>query len=369
MNRKNLIVTFLLFLFLLFIAFQCKKNQVKQKHLSELQKKLTTRRGIKQKKHTFRIYAPKAKKVYLQGEVSYNEKKMLKMEKNNNGIWQITLYLNPGRWRYYFVVDNQKTIDPKNPNIDETSGFGESILYLGRQPVNMDFNPKIKHGKIETIEFYSKILEQNMKFNIYLPPHYDKIQKYPILFALHGFSGNSDTWIKDLKINHFMDNLITKKKIKPFIVILPDGLKGSWYTDKSAQSIMKEVFPLAIKNYSIKTGKDNTAITGYSMGGYGAFSLAFHQIDTFGMTIPLSMAGGFAEIKYLYPDRKIDFDIELYCGSDDLCLSANRGLSKTLTELKVPHQLHITKFEGHYGKYWLDIEKEVLIKISKFFYQ
>ncbi len=46
------------------------------------------------------------------------------MTKSSDGIWSVKLYLNPGQYRYFFSVDNKKTLDPKNPASDR----GTSLL-------------------------------------------------------------------------------------------------------------------------------------------------------------------------------------------------------------------------------------------------
>jgi|CXWL01.1.fsa_nt_gi hypothetical protein len=71
----------------------------------------------------FKIHAPKAKAVNLVGAfiVRGGRKEMVRQE---DGNWTITLYLNPGQYRYFFSVDKKKMLDPENPNTEK----GASVM-------------------------------------------------------------------------------------------------------------------------------------------------------------------------------------------------------------------------------------------------
>ncbi len=65
----------------------------------------------------FQLKAPGAKRVELVGAfiVRGGRKPMLAHE---DGLWTLTLYLTPNTYRYFFVVNGKKTLDPKNPTTD-----------------------------------------------------------------------------------------------------------------------------------------------------------------------------------------------------------------------------------------------------------
>ena len=48
------------------------------------------------------------------------------MSRQDDGTWTVTVYLNPGSYRYFFSVDKKKTLDPENPRSER----GASILSL-----------------------------------------------------------------------------------------------------------------------------------------------------------------------------------------------------------------------------------------------
>lgn len=71
---------------------------------------------------SFKLHAPDAKKVQLAGAflVHGGRKDM----ENSDGDWAVTIYLMPGNYRYTFLIDGKKGLDPENPKIDR----GASVL-------------------------------------------------------------------------------------------------------------------------------------------------------------------------------------------------------------------------------------------------
>ena len=73
-------------------------------------------------KVTFQHEAPDAGVVYLAGEFNgWSDSANLMI--NADGIWTVTLDLDPGSYQYKFVVGGSWTADPANPNTAE-DGFG-----------------------------------------------------------------------------------------------------------------------------------------------------------------------------------------------------------------------------------------------------
>ena len=92
---------------------------------------------------TLRIYSPAARTVQVAGDWQGNNwgrgdaeagevlvGLMERLEKG--GIWEITLDLEPGRYRYRFIIDEVKYIlDPDNPRVvDDGTGGRASLLIV-----------------------------------------------------------------------------------------------------------------------------------------------------------------------------------------------------------------------------------------------
>ncbi len=161
-----------------------------------------------------------------------------------------------------------------------------------------------QNGKIVNNEMYAVSLENNLIGDspkrgvlVYLPPNYDKQTKirYPVIYLLHGFTPAANrTWIIEneglrMNIGKMMDKLIKEKKIRPMIVVMPDGSNkfgGSFYTDSVTTGnwenfITRELIEFIDKNFRTLPKAESRGIAGHSMGGYGAIKLAMKNPDIY----------------------------------------------------------------------------------------
>lgn len=80
---------------------------------------------IKALRTEFKIHEPRAKAVELVGAFIVRGGRK-DMTRQDDGTWTVTLYLNPGSYRYFFSVDKKKQLDPENPHSEK----GVSLLTL-----------------------------------------------------------------------------------------------------------------------------------------------------------------------------------------------------------------------------------------------
>jgi hypothetical protein len=92
-----------------------RKKQIssRAKHKYQEPQILPSRGPDKARGVTFHYYEKKARRVILVSSFLRGGKKALK--KSRHGPWQITVYLMPGKYRYLFMVDGKKILDPRNP--------------------------------------------------------------------------------------------------------------------------------------------------------------------------------------------------------------------------------------------------------------
>ena len=88
----------------------------------------------------------------------------------------------------------------------------------------------------DTITLYSQFLKKESKLVVITPTSNSpyskdqKSQKYPVVYLLHGYSGNYSNWLKDApQLNAKADEL-------GIIIVTPDGGFGSWYFDSPIDS-------------------------------------------------------------------------------------------------------------------------------------
>lgn len=63
---------------------------------------------------TFAYFAPRANEVFVAGSFNNWDVDSHPMQKNAEGFWQKTTYLQPGRYEYLFVEDGRWRCDPRN---------------------------------------------------------------------------------------------------------------------------------------------------------------------------------------------------------------------------------------------------------------
>lgn len=132
------------------------------------------------------------------------------------------------------------------------------------------------------------------RITVYLPPGYDNSdRRYPVIYYLHGFMG-TDSISPAMK--SILDLGISKKKIRPFILVIADQytlFQGSFYSNSSltgnwADFTAKELVAYMDKNFRTLPVRASRGIGGHSMGGYGALKLGMLYPGTFSVVYALS---------------------------------------------------------------------------------
>jgi len=136
--------------------------------------------------------------------------------------------------------------------------------------------------------------------NIYTPPGYDAQTQYPLIFFLHGYPDNQNTWHDRAKIKPevLLDNLINAKVIKPIIGVWPMGSSTGNSNDTGGYMVFDnelfgDLIPFLESKYSIKKDRDSRAMSGFSYGGMQTINVFLcHHLKDFGWFAGYSPAGG-----------------------------------------------------------------------------
>ena len=177
------------------------------------------------KKVTFRLLAPKAGAVVLNG--NWDQGTNIAMTKDNEGIWSVTVGpLGEQLWGYSFSVDGLKVMDPGNGEYQRDGQRYDNLLMItGPASEAWTFKPDIPHGAVTAVWYPSTILKQKgRRMYVYTPPdYYTSNARYPVLYLLHGGGGDEDAWTTMGRANIILDNLIAAGKAKPMLVVMPNG--------------------------------------------------------------------------------------------------------------------------------------------------
>lgn len=142
-------------------------------------------------------------------------------------------------------------------------------------------------SRIDCSALNSHILGHAVRYCVYLPAGYDSAQasRYPVLYFLHGLGDNEQTLFNSGGWT-MLDDLRNQHKMGDFLIVAPDG-RRSFYVNSADGSVLysdfflREFMPAIEKKYRVREGRAGRAISGVSMGGYGALRLAFAHPELF----------------------------------------------------------------------------------------
>ena len=154
-----------------------------------------------------------------------------------------------------------------------------------RQNSDRDIIPEGSRVQYKT--FSSEILAREIPYGLYLPPSYEENdQDYPVVFFLHGANENEKRWSTRGRTDLMLDQMIADGEIGEFIVAIPFG-ENSFYTNSVSgerweDMVTEEFIPMIEADHRALGTREGRAISGVSMGGYGALKLALKNPGLFG---------------------------------------------------------------------------------------
>ncbi|AQR96202.1 alpha/beta hydrolase [Clostridium saccharoperbutylacetonicum] len=137
------------------------------------------------------------------------------------------------------------------------------------------------------IEFFSKALMRVVNINVIIPV--DKVtldgnmdikKEYKTLYLLHGVFGGQSDWLNETNIKRLSEK-------RQLVVVMPAG-ENKFYVDNEksgdmfSQFIGEELVKIMRSMFPLSKKREDTFITGLSMGGYGALINGLKYSNTFG---------------------------------------------------------------------------------------
>jgi enterochelin esterase family protein len=247
------------------------------------------------KRIVFRLYAPDATSVSLRaGDIPAPARTNLEFTKGANGVWEMTTgAVEPGAYRYVYVVNGVGVIDPRNTAISESNTTTWSVATVPGSDL-MD-TKDVPHGVVSAVYYQSTSLGRTRRMHIYTPPGYESGKgTYPVFYLLHGAGDCDDSWTSVGRANFILDNLIAGNKEKPMIVVMPAGhtnaggggrgaaaAGGPPPRDEFLDDFLKDVMPYVEKHYRVIADRSHRAIAGLSMGGSQTLNIAIPNLEKF----------------------------------------------------------------------------------------
>lgn len=247
----------------------------------------------------FVIHAPRADTVRLKIESQLDTL----MQRGNDGVWHIVIPgLQPDVYRYNFIVDGVKTIDPLNLHLMRDEGDVKNMLIVDPQGDLPTAVHDVPHGSVNMVWYDSPTLKAKRRMAVYTPPHYEEGHtRYPVLYLLHGSGGDETAWLVLGRAAQVLDNLIASGKATPMIVVMPNGNvdedaapgetaaglvtstdQFEHKMDGEFERSFNDIVKWVDSHYRTRDTKRNRAIAGLSMGGYNSLYISLNQPDDFG---------------------------------------------------------------------------------------
>jgi enterochelin esterase family protein len=203
-------------------------------------------------------------------------------------FWYLGKNFEPAaRLDYKFVLNGSTWILDPHHSKTVLGGFGpnsELAMPLYVQPQEIQFDPAIAHGRIETTTLASSILNNSRTVKIYLPPDYDTSARQPGLIIVH----DGLEYISLAFMDRVLDYLHSRKEISaPVAVFIPPVNRSPEYTGSQRELfgrfIVEEVLPYVESRYRVDKNARLRANLGASAGGHISFYLAFKYPNVFGL--------------------------------------------------------------------------------------
>jgi enterochelin esterase family protein len=214
----------------------------------------------------------------------------------------------------------------------------------------------VPHGTVQARLYSSKSLDRERRLYVYTPPGYERsTARYPVLYLLHGASGDDSIWTWIGHANLILDNLMADGKLKPLVVVMPDGYAyppigpvpaGANQRAGFERDLLGDILPFVQTNYRVYADRDHRAIAGLSMGGGQALSIGLGHLDLFSRVAGFSSAlvgqNNFTETYagLVGNPRKANDQLKLLwtgCGTDDTLFNANKSFADFLESSNIKH--------------------------------
>ena len=181
----------------------------------------------------------------------------------------------------------------------------------------------------------SAVLGKGCNVNVIVPQNYEsdnltpgKRREYKVLYLLHGLSDDYSSWLRRTSIERYLDN-------QGVVAVMPD-VDRSFYTDMKHGlkywTFISEELPALIKQlFPVSSRAEDTYVAGLSMGGYGAFKLAFNHPERFAAAA--SFSGSF-ENRWLEENNPTEYAFifgkrEDLTGSEDDLMGKAKALAES----------------------------------------
>ena len=157
---------------------------------------------------------------------------------------------------------------------------------------------------VQHIKVHAPTIEGNLEGEnadrdvlVILPPSYaaDAKRRYPVLYALHGYSIGAEQWTKEIHVPQTIEGAFAKGA-REMILVFPDSKtihNGSMYSSSVTTGdfetfIARDLIRYIDAHYRTIPDRQSRGLAGHSMGGYGTARIGMKHPDMFGAIYMMS---------------------------------------------------------------------------------
>ncbi|MDQ3798787.1 MAG: prolyl oligopeptidase family serine peptidase [Acidobacteriota bacterium] len=208
---------------------------------------------------------------------------------------------------------------------------------------------------IESNTFEARIYEKDgkrMPYRLFVPAHYDKNKKYPLVLWLHGGAGRGGDNEKQISGGNAPGATVwttrESQARNPAFVLAPQCPPGeSWSAINDAErkpSKHLETVVELLRDLRKEYGgidADRLYVAGQSLGGYGAWALITEYPEMFAAAIPLCGGGNAAKAKNL-----VNVSIWAFHGDEDKAVDVKESRKMIEAVRKAGGNPKYTEYKG-----------------------
>ena len=166
----------------------------------------------------------------------------------------------------------------------------ENVLFDTTVPVLYDvYREGSVYGTVQAFEYDSTVTGGKKHADVLLPAGYDVTQSYPVVFMYPGHFSDHHCWLTELSAKEIFGNAILDGVLPSCIVVFVNffmteneefaGTVDVFDHDSSAEDVVNCLYPAICQAYSVKPGKENVAVAGYSAGGRATLNIVLQYDD------------------------------------------------------------------------------------------
>ncbi|WP_370964489.1 alpha/beta hydrolase [Amycolatopsis sp. cg9] len=142
----------------------------------------------------------------------------------------------------------------------------------------------VPHGRVRTLGYASTVTGTRREATVWTPP--GDHRELPALYLVHGGGGDHLDWVEPGRAPVILDNLLAAGRIRPMVVVFPDGnvpgATGLPGDDSFPAELLDNLVPAVQRAYRVRREPGGRALAGLSLGGLQTWNVLLSRPGAFG---------------------------------------------------------------------------------------